>query len=162
MTTAHVQLTTQQPDIQYVPNAEKWKARTQQRLETEKLSRELPPGFPTKLISDLVWEGDQLKDAYDWTYELNEDELNEIEHALVHFQSLKKPIGFVSQETFPLPQLHATLRDISKELHLGRGFKVLRGLPVDKHTREENFIIYAGISSHVAPVRGRQDFKYEG
>jgi hypothetical protein len=39
---------------------------------------------------------------------------------------------------------------------------VLRGLSVDNHTREENFIIYAGISSHVAPVRGRQDFKHDG
>ena len=85
MTTTFV-LPTQQPDIEYVPNVEKWRARTQRRLKTEKLSRELPPGFPKKLISDLVWEGDQLKDAYDWTYELNDDELNEIEHALVHFQ----------------------------------------------------------------------------
>ena len=33
---------------------------------------------------------------------------------------------------------------------------------VDDHTREENFIIYAGLSAHIAPVRGRQDSKYEG
>jgi hypothetical protein len=85
MTTSFV-LPTQQLDIEYVPNVEKWRARTQQRLKTEKLSRELPSGFPTKLISDLVWEGDQLKDVYDCTYELNDEELNEIEHALVHFQ----------------------------------------------------------------------------
>ncbi|KAN0077379.1 hypothetical protein V8E54_005683 [Elaphomyces granulatus] len=54
------------------------------------------------------------------------------------------------------------LEAAQEELHHGRGFKVLRGLPVNKHTHEENFIIYAGISSHMAPVRGRQDFKYEG
>lgn len=39
---------------------------------------------------------------------------------------------------------------------------VLRGLPVTKHTREENVIIYAGVSSHVAPDRGRQDHQFEG
>jgi len=58
--------------------------------------------------------------------------------------------------------LHPVLRAISGELHQGRGFKVLRGLPVTSHSREDNVIIYAGVSSHVAPVRGRQDHQYEG
>lgn len=39
---------------------------------------------------------------------------------------------------------------------------MLRGLQVDEHTREENVIAYAGVSSHVAPKRGRQDSKFEG
>lgn len=39
---------------------------------------------------------------------------------------------------------------------------MLRGLDVDNHTREENVIIYAGVSSHVASVRGRQDHQFEG
>jgi hypothetical protein len=33
-------------------------------------------------------------------------------------------------------------------------------VPVTKHTREENITIYAGISSHIAPIRGRQDNQY--
>lgn len=68
----------------------------------------------------------------------------------------------MSQETFPLPNLHHTLRQISKEIHLGHGFKVIRGVPVDQYSRQENVIIYAGISSHIAPIRGRQDNQYEG
>ena len=78
------------------------------------------------------------------------------------FAALKKPLGYVSQETFPLPTLHPILRSISRELHLGHGFKVLRGLPVGKHGREDNIIMYAGVSSHVAPIRGRQDKQSEG
>lgn len=61
-----------------------------------------------------------------------------------------------------MPQLHPKLRDISKELHFGHGFKVLRGIPVDKHSREENVIIYAGVSAHIAPIRGRQDSTFQG
>jgi hypothetical protein len=71
-------------------------------------------------------------------------------------------LGFISQETFPLPKLHSVLRDFSTEIHYGHGFKVLRGLPVNKHTREENIIIYAGVSSHVAPQRARQDNQFDG
>jgi hypothetical protein len=65
-------------------------------------------------------------------------------------------MGYVSPETFPLPNLRTKLREVSNELHNGRGFKVVRGVPVDKYTREENVIIYAGLSAHVAPMRARQ------
>jgi hypothetical protein len=79
----------QQPDIEYAPNYDKWRARTQRRLQTEKgLTKVgLPDGFPKKLISELVWEGDELQKTgrYDWTYELSEPELEEIEDALKHF-----------------------------------------------------------------------------
>lgn len=61
-----------------------------------------------------------------------------------------------------MPRLHGPLRDLSHELHSGHGFFVIRGLQVDKHTREENVIIYAGISAHIAPQRGRQDHKFDG
>ena len=71
-------------------------------------------------------------------------------------------MGELSPVTFPLPKLHRALREISHEVHNGYGFKVLRGLPVDNYTREENVIIYAGLSSHVAPIRGRQDSTWQG
>lgn len=76
--------------------------------------------------------------------------------------ALGKPLGNIDQQTFPLPKLHDALRVISRDVHHGRGFKVLRGLPFAKHSREENVIIYAGVSSHVAPVRGRQDHQWDG
>ena len=78
------------------------------------------------------------------------------------YSALNQPLGFVSQDTFPLPNVHRALRDISHEIHNGHGFKVLRGLPVAKHSREDNVIIYAGVSSHVAPIRGRQDHQFNG
>lgn len=77
----------QQPDIEYAPNIDKWHTRTQWRLANETLPTELPPGFPRKLESDLVWEG-QID--YNWVYELNKDELEEIEQALVHFKCMLK------------------------------------------------------------------------
>lgn len=70
--------------------------------------------------------------------------------------------GHISQETFPLPTLHDELRRLSRELHFGHGFFVLRGLDVDRYTREENIIIYAGVSSHIGAIRGRQDAYFEG
>ncbi|PGG95070.1 hypothetical protein AJ80_10028 [Polytolypa hystricis UAMH7299] len=151
-----------QPDIAYAPNLETYQARTKRRLATESINKSLPAGFPAKLASDLVWEGQELKNSYPWVYELNQAQVQEIENALQHFKSLQKPLGYIAQTTFPLPTLHPTLRNLSKELHFGYGFFVLRGLPVDKFTREENIAIYAGVSSHIAPRRGRQDNSFDG
>jgi hypothetical protein len=71
--------------------------------------------------------------------------------------ALDKPLGYISQETFPLPTLGPVLKDLSRELYDGRGFFVLRTIPVQKYTREENVIVYAGVSSFVGNKRGLQD-----
>ncbi|KAI9708246.1 MAG: hypothetical protein M1820_004200 [Bogoriella megaspora] len=163
MAAAAVSLPIGQPDITYAPDFKKYQARSQKRLTTEKLEQEsLPVGFPAELKGDFVWDGVSVVRAYDWVYRLSNAENSEIAQALKAFKSLEIPLGFISQETFPLPNLHSVLRDISKELHLGHGFKVIRGLSVDKYSREENIIIYAGISCHIAPIRGRQDSKFHG
>lgn len=52
--------------------------------------------------------------------------------------------------------LHSTLRALSKEIHTDRGFVVLRGLRIDDYSREDNIIIYTGVSSHIGSIRGRQ------
>ncbi|EFY88824.1 TfdA family oxidoreductase, putative [Metarhizium acridum CQMa 102] len=151
-----------QPDIAYTPNWDTYQERIKRRQETEKIDRTLPDGFPQKLESSLAWTGATVTDEYDWSYELNQSELKEIQEALDYFKSLNKPLGEISQLTFPLPKLHPRLRSISADVHNGHGFKVIRGIPVDKYTREENIIIYAGIASHVANIRGRQDHEYNG
>lgn len=71
-------------------------------------------------------------------------------------------MSYLNPDTFPLPSLHNTLRDISRELHSGHGFKVVQGVPVDNYTKEDQIIIYSGLSSHVAPIRGRQDSTWDG
>ncbi|KAG6846235.1 hypothetical protein H0H93_015136, partial [Arthromyces matolae] len=140
----------QQPDIEYHPDEAKWKARTARRLAEDPslLKASLPDGWPTKLESPLVWQGSDWKDEKQWTYDLNDVQLKEIDDALKHFRGLNKPLGHISTSTFPLPTLGPILADLSRELHTGRGFFVLRTIPVESYTREENAIIYAGVSSH--------------
>jgi hypothetical protein len=161
MATAQV-VQSQQPDIGYTPDHNKYLARVQKRLKSETLDKTLPPGFPAELKSDLVWDNTDIAKRFDWTYVLTAADLEEIENALQHFRKLGKPLGNVNQNTFPLPTLHNKLREISREIHHAFGFKVIRGLPVSSHAREDIVAIYAGIASHIAPVRGRQDNQYDG
>ncbi|KAF5989189.1 family oxidoreductase [Fusarium coicis] len=124
--------------------------------QTEDPTKSLPEGFPKELKGDLVWDGETLAQKYDWTYVLSAAQLEEIDRALAHFKWL------YHTRDFPLPTLHDELRRLSRELHFGHGFFVLRGLDVDRYIREENIIIYAGVSSHIGSIRGRQDAYFQG
>ena len=64
----------------------------------------------------------------------------------------------VSKATFPLPTLGPKLDEVSKEIHDGRGFAVLRGLDPKKYTTFDNVLLYVGITSHIAEMRGCQDY----
>ncbi|KAL1599006.1 hypothetical protein SLS60_008152 [Paraconiothyrium brasiliense] len=99
---------------------------------------------------------------YDWTYVLTSSDLTEIESALQYFKSLGKPPGYIDQSTFPLQNLHESLRQVSRDMHRGFGFEVVRGVPLEKYPREDILAIYAGIAAHVANKRGRRDHQWEG
>lgn len=75
-----------QPDIQYHPDFEKYQARTRHRKETESLQTSLPPGFPQKLTSPLVWEGKDVEQRSDWIYKLTDEQLDEIDAGLKSFK----------------------------------------------------------------------------
>jgi hypothetical protein len=87
MASAAVQSLLIQPDIGYTPDLDKYLARVKRRLEhdPEALDKSLPAGFPKQLVSDLVWEGETVGDKYEWAYELNAQQIAEIEEGLRHF-----------------------------------------------------------------------------
>ncbi|EAU89841.2 taurine catabolism dioxygenase TauD [Coprinopsis cinerea okayama7 len=156
-----------QPDIGYHPDEAKWKERTARRLSEDPSlpNTPLPDGFPSQVLGPIVWEGKDWECEDQWVYTLSEEQLREIDFGLNHFKGkldsiydrccLDLAMGFVGKNTFPLPTLSTVLQDLARELYSGRGFFVLRTIPIEKYTREELFIIYAGISSHVGTARGR-------
>lgn len=94
MATAAIQVP-RQPDISYAPDYDNYLSRIKRRQESEKLENTLPDGFPTKLESNLVWDGRNLAKTYDWNYVLTESDIAEIDAALRHFkcESLKRALG---------------------------------------------------------------------
>lgn len=76
-----------QPDIDYKPDFQKYQARTKLRLHTEPLGQiSLPSGFPQRLDSKLVWEGEGLAEQFGWTFVLTAEHVEELDNALTHFK----------------------------------------------------------------------------
>ena len=67
------------------------------------------------------------------------------------------PYSQLSKENFPLPTLGPTIENtLAPEIYTGRGFVVLRGIPVDNYSYNGNVLIHAGLSMYVGNKRGKQ------
>lgn len=63
----------------------------------------------------------------------------------------------VNPENFPLPLLGPKLDWLSRDVHHGKGFCVVRGVDPGLYSVEDLTLVYLGIQSYIADQRGRQD-----
>lgn len=140
-----------QPDITYLPDLAKYKARVSRRLNDEQLETSVPDGFPEQLEGPKLWKGSDFEGKEsEWVYEFTEQELEEIDHAVHEFETSGKKFTDISKESFPLPTAGPHLKQLTEENVVdGRGFIVVRGIDPDKYTREQNIILYTGVSAYV-------------
>lgn len=86
MATSVVTTVQAQPDISYHPDLQKFHLRTERLKGQRSPSASLPDGFPEKLSSPLVWDGKDFTEEEEWTFSLNEAQLEEIHNALNYFK----------------------------------------------------------------------------
>jgi len=96
-----------------------------------------------------VWRGAYMKESQDWIYRVNEAEIAEIESAVAGIRTRKLHVPDFGRADFPLPTLAPVLASVRDDVVDGRGVNVIRGLPVDRWTREESAIAYWGIGCHI-------------
>jgi hypothetical protein len=148
------------PEIQWMPSWETFQRRVE-ALKALDLKRPnyVPEGFPDKIIEPWVWSGEDFEGEDEYVVTFSQEDVLEIENALAHFKVVVHNLdpGAVSKETFPLPNLAERLEDVAQDIHNGIGFTMLRGLEPRRYTAVENVLIYLGVTSYVAPIRGVQD-----
>jgi hypothetical protein len=96
-----------------------------------------------------AWYGPGAKD---WIRVFSPEEIREIEAAVAGYRG--EP-GDLTPGNFPLPTLGTYLRSLLHELLEGRGFILLRGLPVERWTREQQALAYLGIGSWLGRFRSQ-------
>jgi len=95
------------------------------------------PAEPMKPIVDPAgWTAEEMLATDEWIYELSDDEINEILGAVDSAEKNGLGILDVTRENFPLPILDEELALLRDELLNGRGFFLMRGLPVDDMSYE--------------------------
>jgi hypothetical protein len=97
---------------------------------------------------DANWKGPELASSSDWIYTLSANDIAELEAALENVKSRGLELSAIRKQDFPLPTFSRKLAGIIQELEGGRGFILMRGIPVERYSMEDAKIIYWGITSY--------------
>lgn len=102
-----------------------------------------------KVQGPVAWKGVDLAKDESWVYHLSEKTIASLESALfqVKQKGLKAPD--FSKEDFPIPDLADEIAYFVEELEDGKGFLLIRGLPMERYTDEEASIIFWGLGLHM-------------
>ncbi|MFD0531733.1 hypothetical protein ACFQ1I_42355 [Kitasatospora arboriphila] len=84
------------------------------------------------LTGPAAWHGPDLAGRDTWTVRLSPAHLAELDAALHTARSRGTTLLRSTAADFPLPTLAAELDGIAEELENGRGFVLVKGLPVDR------------------------------
>ena len=111
---------------------------------------------PHSIACPSAWIGaDMAANPAQWLVELTPGVIAEVEQAATSYLSRSKEIGQITQGKFPLPKFGPHLAELRQTLIKGRGFEVLRGLPVANYTQEMAATIFCGIGSHLGSARSQ-------
>ena len=112
-----------------------------------------PHDFPKQISGPSIWTGTEMQNDQSWKIEWSENQIAELNKAAHHFLSLGKPLEQITKDDFPLPTIHTLINEILKELLAGRGFVLLRGIPVQELGIKLASVIYLGLGCHLGSLR---------
>jgi hypothetical protein len=106
------------------------------------------------LTGPAAWKGPELANDPRWIEHLSGAELAQIDAAWATLKARGRRFPDFAASDFPLPTLAPRLKGFADELEHGRGFLVLRGLPVQRWTDDQIDAVIYGIGLHMGvPVR---------
>ncbi len=118
------------------------------------LAETAPPRPPIE--GPPAWYGPDLARRPDqWTYHLSPADIAEIEAATAAVRARALDIADITRADFPLPVLGATLDRLRNDVLNGRGFVLVRGLPVEDRPIAEVATAYWGIGMFFGNARSQ-------
>lgn len=102
-----------------------------------------------KVQGPSAWKGKELLKDDSWIYYWSEESIAALESALKQVKQKGLDVPNFTKEDFLLPELADEIAYFNEELENGRGFLLIRGLPMERYTDEEAGIIYYGLGLHM-------------
>lgn len=110
---------------------------------------ELPPA----ISGPSAWYGPDVAGRAEWIEPLSPADLAEIESASRRLTGADVDWQSLTPDDFPLPTLRQRLSGILHEILEGRGFVLLRGLPVESWGRRLSAVAFLGLGLHWGKLR---------
>jgi Taurine catabolism dioxygenase TauD, TfdA family len=96
----------------------------------------------TPIADRSVWTGTQLQNRTDWITHFTDPQLVELNSAIADALHDGRSYGDMALDGLTLPTLAQTVADWIDEIEDGRGFVLIRGLPVEDYTAAEARMAY--------------------
>jgi Taurine catabolism dioxygenase TauD, TfdA family len=110
---------------------------------------ELPP----EIEGPSAWYGPDLAARDDWIERLTESEISEVDAAAERLENAEVDIPSIHRHDFPLPTLGPRLRRMLDHVLTGRGFVLIRRLPVERWSMRKTATAYFGLGTHLGGAR---------
>ena len=110
------------------------------------------PVLTTPIADRSAWRAADFAVDQSWIVHWSQNDLAELDAALHTAKARGCDAATVTREAFPLPTLAALLRSLREEIEYGRGFVLLRGIPVRDYTKGDAGLMFRGVGCHIGEV----------
>lgn len=118
---------------------------------------DFPAGLPRRIEGPDAWYGPEIAARGGWIETLSAPELDELAAVaqpwLARVERDARALNELTAEDFPLPSLSRRIAGVTRELLYGRGFVLLRGLPVDRWGARLSAVAFYGLGVHIGAPR---------
>src|SRR5215213_9305089 len=109
--------------------------------------------LPPEIHHSAVWYGPELAGRGDWIEWLSETEIAEVEEAVRRLEEASVDLAAITVKDVALPTLAPRLRGMIDGVLNGRGFVLIKGLPVERWTRREAAVAFLAIGVQLGNLR---------
>lgn len=103
----------------------------------------------TPIDSPAAWRGEDMRRTSEWIVPLAPAEIEETCAAVRHAQATGKAMGEMTRADFPLPTLAARVQEWTELVHHGRGFVLIRGVPIGRWSQAESELFFWCLGLHL-------------
>ena len=100
-------------------------------------------------VDPASWRGVDLATTKEWVHELSAAEIDELAHAVGVIRKHGVDVASARPDHVPLPGLAPVIDDWADALDAGRGFVLVRGLPVDELGEADAALAYMALGVHL-------------
>jgi hypothetical protein len=115
--------------------------------------------YPPNIQGPSAWYGPELAAHRDWIEILSDAEIAEIESTVQgtinRLDNPERQLVTFCKQDFPLPRLAPRLERILDEVLTGRGFVLLRRLPVERWSKLQRAVAFCGLGAHWGNLRSQ-------
>jgi TfdA family taurine catabolism dioxygenase TauD len=111
------------------------------------------PTLPPEVRDRSAWYGADLARQSDWIEQLSESEIREIEQAVNRVDEGPFDLAALNAKDFPLPTLGPRLQNVLEDVLNGRGFVLIKSLPVEHWSKRQSAIAFLIIGAHLGNLR---------